>query len=159
MPTAIGRNGSPECLNALVFNPMAYSDLTIAVLSEHYLKAECSQPEWAAAFARDPTGKNRKHNCSPEIQASRLPARDRRWVRSSARSVAAPEGRSPVRISDHEIKVKLVHENSPVVHDLSPVRHHGAHGTFLLQKNAPFFLTFFRSPFHGCLQDLYFFAR
>jgi hypothetical protein len=50
MPTAIGRNGSPECLNALVINPMADSDLTIAVLSEHYLKAECSQPEWAAAF-------------------------------------------------------------------------------------------------------------
>jgi hypothetical protein len=39
---------------------MADSDLTIAVLSEHYLKAEFSQPEWAAAFARDPTGKNRK---------------------------------------------------------------------------------------------------
>jgi hypothetical protein len=39
---------------------MAESDLTIAVLSEHYLKAEFTQSEWAAAFARDPTGKNRK---------------------------------------------------------------------------------------------------
>src|SRR5271166_5154924 len=46
------------CLNFVPF--MADSDLTIAVLSEHYLKAEFSQPEWAAAFARDPTGKNRK---------------------------------------------------------------------------------------------------
>ena len=39
---------------------MADSDLTIAVLSEDYLKAEFTQSEWAAAFARDPTGKNRK---------------------------------------------------------------------------------------------------
>jgi tetratricopeptide (TPR) repeat protein len=39
---------------------MADSDLTIAVLSENYLKAEFTQPEWAAAFARDPIGKKRK---------------------------------------------------------------------------------------------------
>jgi hypothetical protein len=38
---------------------MADSDLTIAVLSEDYLKAEFTQSEWAAAFARDPTGKKR----------------------------------------------------------------------------------------------------
>ena len=33
---------------------------TIAVLSPHYLAAEFTQPEWASAFALDPTGKNRK---------------------------------------------------------------------------------------------------
>jgi hypothetical protein len=36
------------------------TDFTIAVLSEAYLKSEYTQPEWAAALARDPTGKNRK---------------------------------------------------------------------------------------------------
>ena len=35
------------------------SHKTIAVLSEHYLKAEYVHPEWAAALAKDPTGKNR----------------------------------------------------------------------------------------------------
>src|SRR5271165_4933580 len=35
------------------------SDMTIAVLSEAYLKAEFTQPEWTAAFARDPTGEKR----------------------------------------------------------------------------------------------------
>ena len=37
------------------------SDMTIAVLSEAYLKAEFSQPEWTAAFAEDPTGEKRRH--------------------------------------------------------------------------------------------------
>ncbi|MBD2060359.1 tetratricopeptide repeat protein [Oculatella sp. FACHB-28] len=32
---------------------------TIAVLSETYLKSAFTAPEWAAAFAQDPTGKNR----------------------------------------------------------------------------------------------------
>lgn len=32
---------------------------TIAVLSENYLKAAYTQPEWADAFARDPEGKAR----------------------------------------------------------------------------------------------------
>jgi TIR domain/NB-ARC domain len=36
------------------------SDMTIAVLSEAYLKAEFTQPEWTAAFAQDPTGKKRR---------------------------------------------------------------------------------------------------
>jgi WD40 repeat protein len=35
------------------------SDMTIAVLSEAYLNAEFTQPEWSAAFARDPTGEKR----------------------------------------------------------------------------------------------------
>ncbi len=35
------------------------SDKTIAVLSSHYLEAEYTQAEWSAAFARDPTGKDR----------------------------------------------------------------------------------------------------
>ncbi|MBV8274800.1 MAG: TIR domain-containing protein [Verrucomicrobia bacterium] len=39
---------------------LADSDMTIAVLSEHYLKAEFPQPEWVFAFAKDPTGKNRR---------------------------------------------------------------------------------------------------
>jgi TIR domain len=34
--------------------------ITIAVLSEAYLKAELTQPEWAAALAQDPTGKKRQ---------------------------------------------------------------------------------------------------
>lgn len=37
----------------------ANTERTIAVLSENYLKAEFTQPEWAAAFARDPQGKER----------------------------------------------------------------------------------------------------
>ena len=36
------------------------ADITIAVLSEAYLKAEFTQPEWAAAFAQDPTGEKRQ---------------------------------------------------------------------------------------------------
>src|SRR5580704_9625567 len=36
------------------------ADVTIAVLSEAYLKAEFTQPEWAAAFAQDPTGEKRQ---------------------------------------------------------------------------------------------------
>jgi len=35
------------------------TDKTIAVLSESYLNAEYTQPEWAAAFTRDPKGKDR----------------------------------------------------------------------------------------------------
>ena len=38
----------------------AECDRTIAVLSPDYITAEYSQGEWAAAFAADPTGKNRK---------------------------------------------------------------------------------------------------
>ena len=34
----------------------AQTHFTIAVLSETYLKAEFTQPEWAVAFAQDPTG-------------------------------------------------------------------------------------------------------
>jgi len=35
------------------------TEKTLVVLSENYLKAEYTQPEWAAAFARDPRGQNR----------------------------------------------------------------------------------------------------
>jgi len=35
------------------------AERTIAVLSENYLKSEFTQPEWAAAFAQDPTGEKR----------------------------------------------------------------------------------------------------
>jgi hypothetical protein len=38
----------------------AQTAFTIAVLSEAYLKSEYTQPEWAAAFAQDPTGKKRR---------------------------------------------------------------------------------------------------
>ena len=38
----------------------AETDFTIAVLSETYLKSDYTQPEWAAAFALDPTGKKRQ---------------------------------------------------------------------------------------------------
>jgi TIR domain-containing protein len=38
----------------------AQTDFTIAVLSETYIKSEYTQPEWAAAFSQDPTGKRRK---------------------------------------------------------------------------------------------------
>ena len=34
----------------------AGSDRTIAVLSDHYLNALYTQPEWTAAFVQDPTG-------------------------------------------------------------------------------------------------------
>jgi len=36
------------------------SQTTIMVLSDHYLKAQYTQPEWAAAFAKDPTGTDRR---------------------------------------------------------------------------------------------------
>lgn len=36
------------------------SDKTIAVLSQNYLDAQFTQPEWTAAFARDPTGQARR---------------------------------------------------------------------------------------------------
>jgi tetratricopeptide (TPR) repeat protein len=45
---------------------------TVAVLSEDYLNAEYTHPEWAAAFARDPQGKDRTlipvivKSCNPE---------------------------------------------------------------------------------------------
>jgi tetratricopeptide (TPR) repeat protein len=35
------------------------TDKTIAILSQDYLDTEYTQPEWAAAFTRDPRGKNR----------------------------------------------------------------------------------------------------
>jgi TIR domain len=38
----------------------AEANITIAVLSEAYLKAEFTQPEWAGAFAQDPTGEKRQ---------------------------------------------------------------------------------------------------
>lgn len=38
----------------------ADSQRTIAILSESYLKASFTQPEWAAAFASDPESLNRK---------------------------------------------------------------------------------------------------
>jgi hypothetical protein len=64
----IERAGYQPIIRAWAFRPRenfvlrmqeaaAETDLTIAVLSEDYLKAEFTQPEWAAAFARDPTGK------------------------------------------------------------------------------------------------------
>jgi hypothetical protein len=37
----------------------AEAERTIAVLSLHYLNALYTQPEWAAAFAQDPTGTNK----------------------------------------------------------------------------------------------------
>src|ERR1044072_9449042 len=37
----------------------AQTHKTIAVLSQHYIDAEYTQPEWAAAFARDPQGERR----------------------------------------------------------------------------------------------------
>jgi len=39
---------------------IAEADITMVVLSEAYFKAEFAQPEWAAAFAQDPTGKKRR---------------------------------------------------------------------------------------------------
>jgi len=38
----------------------AQANLTLAVLSEAYLQVAYTQPEWAAAFAQDPTGKDRR---------------------------------------------------------------------------------------------------
>lgn len=50
---------------------IAMSDRTIAVLSPDFLKSEFTAPEWAAAFAEDPTGAKQKlipirvRRCSP----------------------------------------------------------------------------------------------
>ena len=38
------------------------AEITIAVLPEAYLKAEFTQPEWAAAFAQDPNGRKAPTN-------------------------------------------------------------------------------------------------
>jgi len=38
----------------------AQADLTLVVLSKAYLQAAYTQPEWAAAFTHDPTGKARR---------------------------------------------------------------------------------------------------
>src|SRR5205823_1204671 len=49
----------------------AESERTIAVLSQSYLEARFTQPEWAAAFAQDPTGEQgtllpiRVRECNP----------------------------------------------------------------------------------------------
>lgn len=49
-----------------------YTDVTIAVLSQNYLDAEYTKPEWAEAFAKDPEGQERKlipvriRECNPE---------------------------------------------------------------------------------------------
>ena len=61
---------------------------TVIVLSDNYLKAGYTQPEWAAAFVQDPRGEDRKliplrvAPCSPTIPVSRSHARSpstRRW--------------------------------------------------------------------------------
>jgi hypothetical protein len=50
----------------------AATNKTIAVLTQNYLEAEYTQPEWAAAFVRDPQGKERSlipirvEKCQPE---------------------------------------------------------------------------------------------
>jgi hypothetical protein len=36
------------------------ADLTLALLSEAYLQTAYTQPEWAAAFTQDPSGKDRR---------------------------------------------------------------------------------------------------
>jgi len=53
-------------------NASRETDRTIAVLSPNYLSAFYTQPEWAAAFAEDPTGEKRKllpvrvRECKPD---------------------------------------------------------------------------------------------
>jgi hypothetical protein len=67
----IDHNGYQPIIQAWDFRPgqnfvlrmqeaTAEAGITIAVLSEAYLKAEFTQPEWAAAFAQDPKGEKRK---------------------------------------------------------------------------------------------------
>jgi len=57
---------------ALEMQAAAKADKTIAVLSENYLNATFTHPEWAAAFAQDPQGLKRKlltvrvQECEPE---------------------------------------------------------------------------------------------
>ena len=68
---AIDRSGYQPIIQAWDFRPgqnfvlrmqQATSEaaITMAVLSEAYLKAEFTRPEWAAAFAQDPTGEKRQ---------------------------------------------------------------------------------------------------
>jgi hypothetical protein len=68
---AIERAGYEPALQAWHFRPgenfvlrmqeaAMQTDFTLAVLSENYLHSEYTQPEWAAAFAKDPVGKERK---------------------------------------------------------------------------------------------------
>ena len=68
---AIESAGYEPIIQALHFRPgenfvlrmqeaATQTDLTLAVLSEAYLQAAYTQPEWAAAFVQDPSGKKRK---------------------------------------------------------------------------------------------------
>lgn len=53
-------NFEPGTNFVLQMNKAARSCTTIAVLSENYLSSNFTQPEWAAAFAADPTGFKKK---------------------------------------------------------------------------------------------------
>jgi hypothetical protein len=59
----------PEKISCCMQEAAAQADFTIAVLSDNYLKSEYAQPEWAAAFVQDPTGKKRQ--LSTESKAPR----------------------------------------------------------------------------------------
>jgi|GEM_PF-1512231 len=62
-------------------NASRETDRTIAVLSPNYLSALYTQPEWAAAFAEDPTGE--KRNLLP-VSASGNASPMGRWAENSA---------------------------------------------------------------------------
>src|SRR6185436_3894559 len=80
---ALKEAGYPVVIQAWDFRPgsnfalemhkaAAETDKTLIVLSDNYLRSEFTQPEWAAAFARDPQGRKRKlipvrvAACSPD---------------------------------------------------------------------------------------------
>jgi hypothetical protein len=90
------------------------ADFTLAVLSDAYLQVTYTRPEWAAAFAQDPTGKGRRlipvrvakcvltgmlapiiHiNLSRSRRAGRG-ARTGQWAKSLWKASAAPSFPSP----------------------------------------------------------------
>ena len=51
---------SPGTNFVLAMNEATRCQTTIAILSDNYLRSRFTQPEWAAAFAQDPTGNGRR---------------------------------------------------------------------------------------------------
>lgn len=70
------------------------AERTIAVLSQNYLEALYTQPEWAAAFAQDPTGA-RKTLLPVRVQVGGV-QRGQRFKQESLRGMMARSGNKRV---------------------------------------------------------------
>jgi hypothetical protein len=111
---------------------------TIAILSQNYLASEFTQPEWAAAFAVDPTGQDRKlipirvSTCSPTgllksivyVDLVGLPAEDARSaILGAFTKRAKPEGAPSFPGSPKEDRVAQDRKEYPGVTHTASVVH------------------------------------